>query len=180
MTISDVCRDVRLFLNGLSRDLPDIFSPPRRYPRPAAPRARPAKAADPAERKKAKEIIVARVKHWARVLDLEYSRVFVKDQRTLWGSCSGRRNLNFNWRLAAAPPEALDYVVIHELCHLREMNHSKRFWDHVGAVCPGYKAQRRWLRDNCAQLRDPGLSCRQTSAAVPEGAFIIAQPETIL
>lgn len=153
MTISDVCRDVRLFLNGLAHDLPDIFSPPRRYPRPAVLRARPLKAADPAERRKAREIIAARVEHWARVLGLEYKRVFVKDQRTLWGSCSGRKNLNFNWRLAAAPPEALDYVVIHELCHLREMNHSKRFWAHVRAACPEYKARRRWLRDNCALLR---------------------------
>lgn len=156
MTISDVCRDVRLFLNGLAHDLPDIFSPPRRYPHPAVRRARPLKAAGPAERKKAKEIIAARVKHWAQVLDLEYKRVFVKDQRTLWGSCSGRKNLNFNWRLAAAPLEALDYVVIHELCHLREMNHSKRFWDLVRASCPDYRARRKWLRDNCALLRNPG------------------------
>jgi len=158
MSISDVCRDVRLFLNGLARELPDIFPPPRPYSRPAAPRARLSAGADPAVRKKAKEAIIARVEHWAAVLNLEYGRVFVKDQRTLWGSCSGRKNLNFNWRLAAAPPEALDYVVIHELCHLREMNHSKRFWALVGAACPDYKARRRWLRENCALIHSPAAA----------------------
>ena len=165
MTISDVCRDVRHFLNGLARELPDIFPAPRRYPRRVSFRSRPPKGAEAAARKNAKEIIVARVKHWAPVLDLEYRRVFIKDQRTLWGSCSGRKNLNFNWRLAAAPPEALDYVVIHELCHLREMNHSKKFWDLVRAACPDYKVRRRWLRDNCAFLRSPALA---VPAALPE------------
>lgn len=154
MSITDVCRDVRLFLNGLASELPDIFPAPRPYLRPCSPRAvRPAGPAA-AERKNAKEIIRARVEYWASVLNLEYGRVFVKDQRTLWGSCSGKKNLNFNWRLAAAPPEALDYVVIHELCHLREMNHSKKFWALVLAACPDYKVRRRWLRDNCALLRN--------------------------
>lgn len=155
MSISDVCRDVRLFLSGLARELPDIFPPQPRLQRRIIRRARPLKRADAASRRNAKEIILARVRHWAPVLDLEYARVFVKDQRTLWGSCSTKKNLNFNWRLAAAPLEALDYVVIHELCHLREMNHSKRFWDLVRAACPDYKARRRWLRDNCALLRNP-------------------------
>lgn len=156
MSINDVCRDVRLFLSGLARELPDIFPAPRPYYRPPAPRPRRLKGADAAARRAAKEAITARVRHWAAVLDLEYGRVFVKDQRTLWGSCSGRRNLNFNWRLAVAPPEALDYVVIHELCHLREMNHSKRFWDLVRAACPDYKSRRRWLRDNSALVRNKG------------------------
>jgi predicted metal-dependent hydrolase len=155
MSISDVCRDVRLFLSGLARELPDVFPPQLRPQRRIIRRARPLKRADAASRRNAKEIIHARVRHWAGVLGLEYGRVFVKDQRTLWGSCSARKNLNFNWRLAAAPPEALDYVVIHELCHLREMNHSKRFWDLVLAACPDYRARRKWLRENCALLRNP-------------------------
>lgn len=154
MSINDVCRDVRLFLGGLARELPDIFPAPRRSTRRTVFRRRPIGGADLAARKNAKEIIQARVEYWASVLNLEYGRVCVKDQRTLWGSCSGRKNLNFNWRLAAAPPEALDYVVIHELCHLREMNHSKRFWDLVKASCPDYRARRKWLRDNCALLRN--------------------------
>ncbi|MDD5207990.1 MAG: M48 family metallopeptidase [Elusimicrobiales bacterium] len=156
MSIKDVCQDVRLFLNGLARELPDIFPPPRVCRPRFVRRATPPKGADTAARREAKDLILARVRHWAQLLNLEYRRVFVKDQRTLWGSCSARKNLNFNWRLAAAPLEALDYVVIHELCHLREMNHSKRFWDHVRAACPDYKVHRRWLRDNSALVRKGG------------------------
>ena len=90
----------------------------------------------------------------------------IKDQRTLWGSCSGRKNLNFNWRLAAAPPEALDYVVIHELCHLREMNHSKKFWALVGLACPDSAARRKWLKENYAALRHPDTA----ALLLPEAA----------
>lgn len=150
MSIKNVCLDVRLFLESLARELPAVFPAP---PRPAVPRARRGSTAAAAARGRAREVILARVGHWASRLSLAYGRVFIKDQRTLWGSCSGRRNLNFNWRLAAAPPEALNYVVIHELCHLREMNHSKNFWDLVRGACPDYKARRRWLRDNSAALR---------------------------
>jgi hypothetical protein len=113
-------------------------------PRPPAPSA--------ADRERAKGIIVARAAHWAGRLGLAYNRLSVKDQRTLWGSCSRKGNLNFSWRLAAAPVEVMDYVIVHELCHLREMNHSKKFWAHVGAACPDYKAHRRWLRDNAGAL----------------------------
>jgi len=151
--VRGVCKDVKDFLRSLTGDLPEVFPPPRVYRRVRYVRQRgPAPTA--AQRRRAKEIIHARVAHWAGQLGLEYKKVYIKDQRSLWGSCSGRRNLNFNWRLAAAPPEALDYVVIHELCHLREMNHSKRFWAHVGAACPDYKMQRRWLRDNVRLLRE--------------------------
>ncbi|HCC48923.1 MAG TPA: hypothetical protein DEQ38_12525 [Elusimicrobia bacterium] len=153
MNISGVCRDVRDFLRTLAGDLPEVFPPPRVY-RPVSYVRRRGPGPTPAQRRRAREIISSRVAHWAAQLGLEYKKVFIKDQRTMWGSCSGRRNLNFNWRLAAAPPEALDYVVIHELCHLREMNHSKKFWAHVVAACPDYKLQRRWLRDNTALLRE--------------------------
>jgi len=157
MSVSDVCRDVRLFLRSLAGELPEVFPqrPPRVYRRryygPVRVR-RPRLSLSSSQRRQAKEIIAARVSYWAGVLGLEYNRVCIKDQRTLWGSCSGKKNLNFNWRLTAAPPEALDYVVIHELCHLREMNHSKKFWAHVSGVCPDYKVRRKWLRDNCALL----------------------------
>ena len=151
MSVDEVCRDVRLFLHGLARELPGLFPPPRPRRRLIRRARRPAPAA-PAELDSAKEIIRARVKHWAAELKLEYNRVTIKDQRTVWGSCSRKKNLNFNWRLAAVPPEALDYIVIHELCHLREMNHSKRFWDLVRLTCPDYPARRKWLRKNCAAI----------------------------
>jgi len=151
VTVSGVCRDVRLFLRQLAGDLPEIFPQPRVYRPRRRARARRAPVCA-AERERAREIINARVKHWAGTLELDYNRVFIKDQRTMWGSCSVKKNLNFNLRLASVPPEALDYVVIHELCHLREMNHSKRFWAHVGAACPDYAVHRRWLRKNCAAI----------------------------
>lgn len=156
MSVIGVCRDVRDFLRTLAGDLPEVFPPPRPVYRRRCARPR-LTGPTAAQRRSARGIIEARVAHWAGALELEYKKVFIKNQRSMWGSCSGRRNLNFNWRLAAAPPEALDYVVIHELCHLREMNHSKKFWAHVEAACPAYKARRRWLRDNVALLRQSDL-----------------------
>ena len=151
MSVSGVCRDVRSFLRTLAGELPELFPQPRlRRPRRRARARRLPVCA--AQRERAREIINARVEHWAGALGLDYNRVFIKDQRTLWGSCSVKKNLNFNLRLASVPPETLDYVVIHELCHLREMNHSKKFWAHVGAACPGYSMHRRWLRKNCAAV----------------------------
>lgn len=166
LDVRGVCRDVKDFLRSLSGDLPELF--PR--PEPPAPRWRPrvyrrgfglrrAPGPTKAQREEARAVINARVAHWAALLGLQYKKVYIKDQRSLWASCSTRGNLNFSWRLAAAPAEALDYVVIHELCHLREMNHSKRFWAHVAAACPDYRARRRWLRDNSALLRgEPALN----------------------
>jgi predicted metal-dependent hydrolase len=77
-----------------------------------------------------------------------YGRVAIKEQKSRWGSCSRKGNLNFNWRLLLAPLPVLDYVVTHELCHLRELNHSPRFWSLVARGCPDYAVQRRWLRDH--------------------------------
>jgi len=136
-----ICGEVRDFLEGLARELPGIFGAPRAAAPAVSRRAAP-------ERRDAGELIKSRVAYWAARLGLGYSRVFIKEQRSRWGSCSSAGNLNFNWRLAAAPPEVLDYVVIHELCHLREMNHSRRFWALVAQACPDHKVRRRWLRDN--------------------------------
>ena len=150
MSVAGVCRDVRDFLRTLAGDLPDVFPQPRVHRR-VVRRARVMRPT-PAQREGAREIISARAAHWAAALGVKYNRIAIKSQRTLWGSCSRRGNLNFNWRLAAAPPEALDYVVIHELCHLRELNHSRKFWAHVAAACPDYKQHRRWLRLNTAAV----------------------------
>jgi len=171
MPINDICRDVRNFLAGLAGDLPEIFPAPRLKYRRYTPRRAGPTAAETAARKNARGTIAARVNYWASVMGLDYRRVAIKDQRTLWGSCSGRKNLNFNWRLAAAPPEVLDYVVIHELCHLREMNHSRNFWALVKERCPDYAARRRWLRDNCAQLRNTaGTDLSSLNLTTPEVA----------
>jgi predicted metal-dependent hydrolase len=75
-----------------------------------------------------------------------YGRITVRNQRTRWGSCSSKGNLNFNCLLMLAPPDILDYVVVHELCHRKEMNHSPKFWAEVAKVIPDYKERQKWLR----------------------------------
>ena len=82
----------------------------------------------------------------------EYGRVTIRDQKTRWGSCSSQHNLNFNWRLILAPPEVLEYVVVHELCHLWEFNHSKRFWELVGQQMPEYEIWKKWLKQHGPEL----------------------------
>ena len=104
------------------------------------------------------------LKHLARAKELEdqkkaassahvsYGRISIREQKTRWGSCSSKGNLNFNWRLILAPEEVLDYVVVHELAHRREMNHSKAFYAIVESVLPDYRAARKWLRDKGQML----------------------------
>jgi predicted metal-dependent hydrolase len=87
-----------------------------------------------------------RVHELARRDGLTFRRIFIKGQKTRWGSCSSLGNLNFNWRLMMCPPEVIDYIIIHELCHLREMNHSPRFWKLVEERCPDYKERKAWLK----------------------------------
>jgi len=95
-----------------------------------------------------KEIIKDRVEIYAKNFRPQPKNITIRSQKTRWGSCSSSRNLNFNWQLIQASLETLDYVVIHELCHLVHMNHSKRFWDLVETHCPDYKVHRNWLRKN--------------------------------
>lgn len=79
-------------------------------------------------------------------------RVAIREQKSRWGSCSHKGNLNFNWKLIMAPPQALDYVVIHELCHLHEFNHSPRFWTLVAAQMPDYEIWKKWLKTHGEDL----------------------------
>ena len=142
--------EVRGFLSDLRRDWPEVFRSRPRLPPPPLPKA---VAAAPAEHPAPPPgsdaaAFHARAAHWAPKLGVTFGRVRVKDQRSLWGSCSPQGNLNFNWRLTLAPFEVLDYVVIHELAHRVEMNHSRRFWARVEEHCPDYKVHRRWLRKN--------------------------------
>ena len=94
------------------------------------------------------EIIPKRVAHFANSIGVTYGRITIRNQKTRWGSCSAKGNLNFNCLLMLAPPEVLDYVVIHELCHRKEMNHSARFWGEVEKLCPHYRQHRQWLKQN--------------------------------
>lgn len=104
-------------------------------------------------RRQARLIFAERVAHWNARFGFEHGRIAIKDQRSRWGSCSQSGNLNFNWRLLLAPREVLDYIVIHELAHLKEANHSPRFWALVATLRPDYKQQRRWLRLHGHELR---------------------------
>lgn len=98
--------------------------------------------------KQAKAWIVKRVSYYARMLSESVNHVTIKNQKKRWGSCSSARNLNFNWRLIMAPPEVIDYVVVHELSHLKQMNHSKEFWYEVEKVLLDYKVRKKWLDEN--------------------------------
>lgn len=147
MEASGVVAEVREFLAGLRDQWPDLFARSRREPPP--PRFARA-AAPPAGGFEA--LFHARASLFAPRLGVTFGKVRVKSQKTLWGSCAPSGDLNFNWRLTLAPPEVLDYVVIHELAHRLEMNHSRRFWAHVERLCPEHRERRRWLRKNSEQL----------------------------
>ena len=92
--------------------------------------------------------IPLRVAMYAERIGVSYGRITIRHQRTRWGSCSTKGNLNFNCLLMLTPPEVIDYVIVHELCHRKEMNHSARFWALVAAVLPDYAQQKRWLREH--------------------------------
>jgi predicted metal-dependent hydrolase len=96
--------------------------------------------------------ISARVSIRSAQMGLSPKRLFIRDQRSKWGNCSSLGNLSLNWRLIGAPPEVLDYVVVHELAHLQEMNHSPRFWALVQSFCPGYAQHKAWLKTNGGRL----------------------------
>ncbi len=93
-------------------------------------------------------VIPQRVKHYAPLIGVEYGRITVRNQKTRWGSCSSKGDLNFNCLLMLAPPEVIDSVVVHELCHIKEMNHSRRFYAEVLRVYPEYHKWNRWLKEN--------------------------------
>ena len=101
---------------------------------------------------RALERIRERVDHYAPLIGVRPGRITIREQKTRWGSCSSRGNLNFNWKLIMAPPQVLDYVVIHELCHLHEFNHSPRFWALVQHQMPDYIAWKKWLDNHKEDL----------------------------
>lgn len=105
-------------------------------------------------RREARHRVEAVLDREADRLGLEYRSIGIRDPRTRWGSCSRKGNLSFSWRLAVAPLEILQYVVVHELCHLREPNHQKPFWRLLGAARPDWQEQAGWLREHGQELHD--------------------------
>ncbi len=101
---------------------------------------------------RAKRVFPPKVKKFAEIIGVTYGNITIRMQKSRWGSCSGKGNLNFNCLLMNAPEEIVDYVVVHELCHRKEMNHSPRFWAEVEKVLPDYKERRKWLKENGGKL----------------------------
>ena len=101
---------------------------------------------------KALAYIPQRVEHFSRLMGVNYGRITIRNQKTRWGSCSSKGNLNFNCLLMLTPPEVIDYVVVHELCHRKEMNHSRAFWSEVEKVIPNYKESVQWLKNEGSQV----------------------------
>lgn len=103
-------------------------------------------------RRQAGATFEVKARRLAQKMGVTYGHLHIKDQRSRWGSCSGAKNLNFNWRLILAPEAVCDYVIIHELCHLVHMDHSPDFWKLVESMDPRYRRHRRWLKEHSVEL----------------------------
>lgn len=99
-------------------------------------------------REAARSVIEERARLYASKASLSYSGIRITAAKRTWGSCARRGTLSFSWRLVMAPPEIIDYVIVHELAHLAEMNHSRRFWEKVESLLPDYRERRSWLKEN--------------------------------
>jgi predicted metal-dependent hydrolase len=105
-------------------------------------------------RREARQRVVVAVERESARLGVRPGVLAIRDPRTRWGSCSSRGTLGFSWRLVIAPPEIVEYVVVHELCHLRELNHGKAFWRLLGEARPGWREEAGWLREHGQELHD--------------------------
>lgn len=102
----------------------------------------------------ARKHLTERLGYYAQRYGISYKNLRINGAQTRWGSCNAqRKSLNFTWRLIMAPPVIVDYVVVHELCHLRHANHSAAFWTEVEGIMPDYKQRRKWLKENGMKLR---------------------------
>ncbi|MGQ3327657.1 M48 family metallopeptidase [Halorubrum sp. FL23] len=103
-------------------------------------------------RRKAREHFSERADLYAERMGIEYEKIEIRNQRTKWGSCSTTGTISLNWRLMMAPPDVVDYIVVHELAHLREPNHSSEFWSLVAEYDPEYEAHSDWLTEHSSRL----------------------------
>lgn len=103
-------------------------------------------------KKQAEEYITKQVEYYAQMIPGKYESITMENRKGRWGSCSSKGGLTFNWRLMMAPPEIIDYVVVHELCHLEHMDHSPSYWRAVESVLPDYKLRKEWLKENGISL----------------------------
>lgn len=121
----------------------------------------------------ARALVHERLLHWNAQYQYSYGRVAIRDSKSRWGSCSRKRNLNFNYRLALLPQHLVDYVIVHELCHLEEFNHSRAFWILVAKTIPDWKKSRRELRAHSTRpVRRPDMvqrAHRRVGVITPPG-----------
>lgn len=103
-------------------------------------------------RHEAKRVIQSRIAYYQPAIPVIPNRVVIKEQKTRWGSCSSKNNLNYNFKTVMAPLSVLDYIVVHEMCHLVHLNHSREFWNLVESIIPEYRQHRKWLKVNGARL----------------------------
>lgn len=104
-------------------------------------------------KEKARRFITSRVNHFNQIYNSRFRGISIRDQKTRWGSCSVKKNLSFNYKIIFLPQNLADYIIVHELCHLKEMNHSSRFWDLVSKTAPRYKELRRELSQKGLHLQ---------------------------
>jgi predicted metal-dependent hydrolase len=100
-------------------------------------------------KERARKLIMKRLDYFSQKYNFRFNKVSIRNQKTRWGSCSKKGNLNFNYRLIYLPQRQIDYIIVHELCHLKYLNHSKKFWNLVGKIIPNYREVRKELRQNC-------------------------------
>jgi len=137
---------------GLKKPVVNLYNSKLIVTTPAGDEELIKKALEAWYRSKAKEQITERIKYYQLQVGAIPARVTVKEQKKRWGSCSSKGNLNFNWKAVMAPSPVLDYIIVHELCHLIHLNHSRQYWDLVAAILPDYKKRREWLKENAVRL----------------------------
>jgi predicted metal-dependent hydrolase len=103
-------------------------------------------------RHEAFKIFKERTRYYADILKLYPNDIKIKEQKSIWGSCSSKNNINYNWKLIMSPLSVLDYIVVHELCHLKHRDHSKNFWGLVEQIMPDYREKKQWLKENGSRL----------------------------
>ncbi len=219
-----VVSDVKLFIERLKKELPEVFvnkNAGAAGPEPAAENrvlyngdlyeARmyvtpdqeegvafdgsvfhvylQSKESDPAAlvtqwlRDKAGEILRAKTHEWADKMGVEYNNIVIKDQRSLWASCSGKKNINYSYRIVKMPEAVQNYLMVHELSHLVHMNHGHEYWQLVAQYCPDYNQHRKWLNENKGSIfADVELTYRETpedepSAGTEESASAPQPPD---
>jgi len=150
--VQKLCDGMQMPFLGKVHQLRFTNEPPRKIQREAdeiqvgGPADMASKRLEAWLRREAKALLSERTSHHAETLGVQYNRVSIGDMKSRWGSCSSRGTLRFSWRLLMAPYDVMDYVAAHEVAHLLEMNHSDRFWAHVGRCVPEHKSLRRWLK----------------------------------